>query len=121
MHTSYSNQAGYLETISIRGGDYNQNPDTNLTVSRLTARLTTIRRGHCLRWVSQKSKFIRARARLDPESEGLSGYINQVIKTGTYPGNGLGSLGIGTPTFYHRAALEVGGSTPDRNCHTISA
>jgi len=34
------------------------------------------------------------------EGQGLSGFVNQVIKTGTYPGYGTGSLGIGTPTFY---------------------
>ena len=31
------------------------------------------------------------------ESQGLSGYINQVIKTGTYPGYAQAELGIGTP------------------------
>ena len=49
------------------------------------------------------------------EGQGLAGFINQVIKTGTYPGYASGSLGIGTPSFYHRAAIEIGGSTPDRN------
>jgi hypothetical protein len=35
----------------------------------------------------------------------LGGYINQVIKTGTYPGYGSISLSAGTPTFYHEASL----------------
>ncbi len=48
------------------------------------------------------------------EGQGLSGFVNQVIKSGTFPGYATGSLGIGTPSFYHRAAMEVGGSTPDR-------
>ena len=48
------------------------------------------------------------------EGAGLAGYINQVIRTGTYPGFANGQLGIGTPTFYHRAMVEAGGATPDR-------
>ena len=47
-------------------------------------------------------------------SSGISGFINQVIKTGTFPGFATANLGIGTPQFYHQASVEVGGSTPDR-------
>ena len=47
-------------------------------------------------------------------SSGTSGFINQVFKTGTYPGYGTLSGGIGAPTFYHQAKVEVGGATPDR-------
>src|SRR5271166_5142682 len=50
----------------------------------------------------------------DAEAHGLSGYINQVIRTGTYPGFGDLTLGIGSPTFYNKFGLEVGGATPDR-------
>jgi hypothetical protein len=48
-------------------------------------------------------------------SSGTSGFINQVIKTGTYPGFANIGGAIGTPTFYHQAQVEAGGSTPDRN------
>jgi Carboxypeptidase regulatory-like domain len=48
-------------------------------------------------------------------SAGTAGFINQVIKTGTYPGYATANLGIGAPTFYHQAAVEIGGATPDRN------
>ncbi|MBV8147727.1 MAG: carboxypeptidase regulatory-like domain-containing protein, partial [Candidatus Eremiobacteraeota bacterium] len=44
----------------------------------------------------------------------LGGYINQVIKTGTFPGYATLSGGIGTPAFYHQATVEAGGATPDR-------
>ncbi len=47
-------------------------------------------------------------------SAGTAGFINQVIKTGTFPGFGTANLGIGTPQFYHQAQVEIGGSTPDR-------
>ncbi|MBV8375289.1 MAG: carboxypeptidase regulatory-like domain-containing protein, partial [Candidatus Eremiobacteraeota bacterium] len=48
-------------------------------------------------------------------SAGTAGFINQVIKTGTFPGYATGDLGLGTPSFYHQAQVEVGGATPDRN------
>lgn len=47
-------------------------------------------------------------------SAGTSGFINQVIKTGTFPGFATANLGIATPQYYHQASVEVGGSTPDR-------
>ncbi len=48
-------------------------------------------------------------------SAGTSGFINQVIKTGTFPGYAEVSLGIATPLYYNQAGVEVAGSTPDRN------
>jgi hypothetical protein len=48
-------------------------------------------------------------------SSGTAGFINQVIKTGTFPGYATATLGIATPTFYHSAQVEIGGATPDRN------
>ncbi len=47
-------------------------------------------------------------------SAGTSGFINQVFKTGTYPGYMDLSGSIGSPTFYHQAKVEAGGATPDR-------
>jgi hypothetical protein len=47
-------------------------------------------------------------------SAGTSGFINQVIKTGTFPGFATANLGIASPQYYHQAAVEIGGSTPDR-------
>jgi hypothetical protein len=47
-------------------------------------------------------------------TSGTAGFINQVIKTGTFPGFATANLGIATPQFYHQAQVEIGGSTPDR-------
>jgi hypothetical protein len=49
------------------------------------------------------------------DAQGISGYVNEVVKTGTYPGYGEANLSVGYPAFYHQASVEVGGSTPDRN------
>jgi hypothetical protein len=48
-------------------------------------------------------------------SSGTSGFINQVIKTGTYPGYATATGGIASSAFYHDAKIEAGGATPDRN------
>ncbi len=48
-------------------------------------------------------------------SAGTSGFINQVIKTGTYPGFGTLTGSLGVPQFYHQARVEAGGATPNRN------
>jgi hypothetical protein len=44
----------------------------------------------------------------------LGGYVNQVIKTGTYPGFGTILGGIGSPAFYHQLQVEAGGASPNR-------
>lgn len=50
----------------------------------------------------------------DAQSQGLSGFINQVIKTGTYPGFVNADVGLGSP-FYHKFSFEIGGATANRN------
>jgi hypothetical protein len=48
-------------------------------------------------------------------STGTSGFINQVIKTGTYPGYGTLQGGLSAyGAYYHSARAEAGGATPDR-------
>ncbi|MBV8148273.1 MAG: TonB-dependent receptor, partial [Candidatus Eremiobacteraeota bacterium] len=49
------------------------------------------------------------------EAQGLAGFINQVIRSGTYPGYGTAEIEMGGPTFYHSLTLEAGGATPNRN------
>ena len=44
----------------------------------------------------------------------LGGFINQVIKTGTYPGSGTIKAGIASPGFYHGLSAEAGGASPNR-------
>jgi len=108
------NQTGYYATINIRGGDYDQvgYEFDGVPVNRSFDNYAS----------SSASSLGNAEVQVytganpaNSEGQGLAGFINQVIKTGTYPGYASGSLGIATPDFYHRAAIEVGGSTPDRN------
>jgi TonB dependent receptor/Carboxypeptidase regulatory-like domain len=48
------------------------------------------------------------------DAPGLAGYINQVVKSGTYPGYANFTSGVGGPTLYNKGTLELGGATPDR-------
>jgi hypothetical protein len=107
------NQTGYYQTVHIRGGDYDQvgYEFDGVPVNRSFDNYPS----------SSASSLGNAEVQVytgaspaNSEGEGLAGYINQVIRTGTYPGFADGQLGLGTPTFYHRAMVEAGGSTPDR-------
>ncbi len=48
------------------------------------------------------------------DANGLSGYINQVMRTGTRPGFAELTAGVGYPAFYHKLSFEIGGATPNR-------
>jgi len=62
----------------------------------------------------QELQVYTGAAPANAQSNAIGGFINQVIKTGTYPGFGNAQLGLGSPTFYHRAMIEAGGASPDR-------
>jgi hypothetical protein len=49
------------------------------------------------------------------QSSGLAGFINQVIRTGTYPATGSLSAGLGAPADYHKLQFEYGGANASRN------
>ncbi len=47
-------------------------------------------------------------------SQTLGGYINQTVKTGTYPGYGKAQVTLGYPGFRHGLYVQAGGATPNR-------
>jgi hypothetical protein len=51
----------------------------------------------------------------DTSSQTVGGYINQVIKTGTYPAYNSLQLGVGSTTLYNQGRFETGGVTPSRS------
>ncbi|HKE38136.1 MAG TPA: carboxypeptidase regulatory-like domain-containing protein, partial [Candidatus Baltobacteraceae bacterium] len=107
------NQMGYFQTVHIRGGDFDQvgYEFDGVPVNRSFDNYPSTSAS------SLGNAEVQVYTGANPansEGQGLAGYINQVIKTGTYPGYAVGYLGIGTPAFYHRAAVEAGGATPDR-------
>jgi hypothetical protein len=109
-----SGQMGWFQTIHIRGGDFDQvgYEFDGVPVLRSYDNYPT---STASALGQQELQVYTGAAPASSESQGLAGYINQVIRNGTYPGFGEVSLGIGAPALYNKASLEVGGATPDRN------
>ena len=108
-----SNQQGWYQSVYIRGGDVDQVayefdgiPTTRQSDLAPIATLTSLG--------NQEVQVYTGGTPATSNSSGLAGYINQVIKTGTYPGYASADLGVGGPAFYHQATVEAGGATPDR-------
>jgi hypothetical protein len=106
-------QQGWYQNVYIRGGDNDQVAYEldGIPVMRVSDSAP----------VSTLSNLGQAEVQVytggtpaSAEASGLSGYVNQVIRSGTYPAFGNISLGIGSPSLYNRALEEVGGATPDR-------
>ena len=108
------NQVGVNQTVYIRGGYYDQigYEYDGVPINRSFDNYP----GNSESTLGQQElQIYTGGGEADANATGLAGFINQVIKTGTYPGYAVGGLAIGTPTFYHDARIEAGGSTPDRN------
>jgi len=108
------NQTGYFQTVHIRGGDYDQ-VGYELDGVPVNRSFDNYPSGAASSLGQQELQVYTGASPANSEGQGLAGFINQVIKTGTYPGFGTAYLGLGTPTFYHKLALEVGGATPNRS------
>jgi hypothetical protein len=106
-------QQGWNQPIFIRGGAFDEvgYEFDGIPVNRTydNAPLTT------LSTMGQQSlQVYTGAAPADAESHGLSGYVNQVVRTGTYPGFTDLTLGVGSPSLYNKFDLEAGGSEPNR-------
>ncbi len=113
-------QAGYIgsgstngATISIRGGDYNQ-IGYELDGIPVNRAFDNYPSGSVSSLGQQELQVYTGATPANSEAEGLSGYINQVIRTGTAPASRNLSLGIGTPTLYNKISFEAGGANPSR-------
>ncbi|HEY6326468.1 MAG TPA: TonB-dependent receptor [Candidatus Cybelea sp.] len=107
------NQQGWNQTVYIRGGDFSQvgYEFDGVPVNRSFDNYPGSTAGNL---GQQELQVYAGGGTVGQSTSGLAGFINQVIKTGTYPGYGTVSGGIGTPTYYHSLQFEVGGATPDR-------
>jgi hypothetical protein len=110
------NQAGYIgagASLSIRGGDYDQigYEFDGVPVNRAFDNYPS---GSLSSLGQQELQVYTGATPANSEAEGISGYINQVIRTGTAPASRNLTLAIGTPTFYNKIAFEAGGANPAR-------
>ncbi len=106
-------EQGWFQTVHIRGGDIDQVgyeldgiPVNRVYDNAPQTMLSSLGQ--------QELQVYTGGTPATADAQGIAGYINQVVKTGTYPGFGTIDLGIGTPTYYHKASFEAGGSTPNR-------
>ena len=107
-------QQGWNQLVYIRGGDYSDvaNELDGIPVQRASdyAPITTL-----ASLGSQEVQTYTGGTPPSAEASGLSGFINQVIKTGSYPGYEEVRGGVGSPTFYHQLSFEASGATNNRN------
>jgi hypothetical protein len=109
-------QNGYIgagDGVSIRGGDYDQ-IGYELDGIPINRSFDNYPSGQLSALGQQEVQVYTGAEPATAEAEGLSGYINQVIKTGTYPPTKSLDLAIGSPTYYGRIAFEAGGANPSR-------
>ncbi|HUA07768.1 MAG TPA: TonB-dependent receptor [Candidatus Acidoferrales bacterium] len=107
------NQGGYYQTVHIRGGDFDQ-VGYEFDGVPINRSFDNYPSGSASSLGQAEVQVYTGAAPTNSESQGLAGFINQVIKSGTYPGYGNADLGIGGPSFYHHASVEAGGASPDR-------
>ncbi len=108
------NQQGYFQTVHIRGGDYDQ-VGYELDGVPVNRSFDNYPSGAASSLGQQELQVYTGAAPANAEAQGLSGFINQVIRTGTYPGFVNAAIGIGGPAFYHKATFEFGDATKNRN------
>jgi hypothetical protein len=110
------NANGYIGAgpgVSIRGGDYDQigyeldgvpvNRSFDNYPSSVLSSLG-----------QQEVQVYTGAAPANAEANSISGYINQVIRTGTAPASKTLDLGVGSPTLYNKISFEAGGANPSR-------
>ena len=107
-------QKGEYQSIFVRGGNYTQvgYEFDGVPIQRAFDQYPG---GSLSSLGSQELQVYTGTAPVNTDSTALAGFINQVIKTGTHPGFGDLSLGLGAPYFYHQAGVETGGASADRN------
>lgn len=105
---------GWGQSILIRGGDYTQtgNEVDGIPINRSFDQYSA---SNLSSLGNAEVQVYTGNAPSDAQANGLAGYVNQVIRTGTYPGFGNVSFGLGTPAYYHQLGIEVGGASPNRN------
>jgi hypothetical protein len=105
---------GWFQTVYIRGGDYDQigYEFDGVPVLREYDNYPSVTASTL---GQQELQVYTGAPPATAQSQGLAGFINQVVKSGTYPGFSNLTLGIGAPSMANSYTFEVGGATPDRN------
>src|SRR6185437_15810789 len=107
------NQQGWDQVVYIRGGNYDQvgYEFDGVPVNRS---FDNYPGGTAGTLGQQELQLYAGGGTVGQSASGLAGFINQVIKTGTFPGYAGVTAGLGSPAYYHNLQFEAGGATPDR-------
>lgn len=106
-------QSGVNQTVYIRGGNYDQIgfEYDGVPVNRSFDNYPS----HTASTLGQQElQIYTGGGPAESNATGLSGFINQVVKTGTFPGFGTVTGRIGAPAFDHEVQVEAGGASPNR-------
>jgi len=109
-----SDSGGWGQSINIRGGDYTQtgNEVDGIPINRQFDQYA----GSPLSNIGNAEvQVYTGNQPVDAQANGLAGFVNQVIRTGTYPSFGDAQFGVGAPGYYHKFSVEYGGATTNRN------
>jgi len=109
-----SNQPTGQQSIFIRGGDYTQtgNEVDGVPINRAFDQYA----GSPLSNLgTAETQLYTGNQPADAQANGLAGYVNQVIRSGTYPGVTSSQFGVGSPGYYKKFSFETGGATRNRN------
>ena len=109
-------QSGYIgagATVSIRGGDYDQ-IGYELDGVPVNRSFDNYPSGPLSSLGQQELQVYTGATPANSEAEGISGYINQVIRTGTAPASRNLDLALGSPAMYNKVSFEAGGANPSR-------
>ena len=104
---------GIGAALYIRGGDYDQ-VGFEIDGVPVNRSFDNYPSGPAATLGQQELQVYTGAAPADAEAQGLAGFINQVIKIGSYPFFVNGSTSVGGPAFYHQGSVEVGGATQNR-------
>jgi hypothetical protein len=112
--TSYIGNAGWGQVFYIRGSSYSQ-IGYEFDGVPLNRAFDNYQGNSLSNLGQQELQVYTGGSPSGASSATLGGFINQVIKTGTYPGYGALKGGIGAPGFYHALTAEAGGASPNRS------
>jgi hypothetical protein len=106
--------AGWGQTIFIHGADYAQvgYQYDGIPINRAFDNYNS---NTLTNLGQQELQVFTGGAPPGSSSQTVGGYINQVIKTGTYPAYSSLQLGMGALSFYNQGRFETGGATPSRS------
>ena len=106
-------QKGWYQAVYVRGGDFNAvgYEYDGVPINRA---FDNYAGGTESNLGQQEVQLYPSGGPASASATGMAGFINQVIRTGTYPGFAGLDMQVGAPAFYHKLGIEAGGTSANR-------